>query len=265
VHIHCNNLGVPGNVATTLATMESLDGRRAHYTHLQFHCYGKDADGGWVSAADQVIEYVNANPLVSVDVGQVMFGPATTISADGPIEYLLHASTGRKWVNIDVELETGCGMCLATRSGPDPAPQGGGAELFLLAADPWQVALSTDHPWRVLRVYPRRSSCCGPEVRDAQLAGEPLFRRQRLADGLSGTPSTDRHRPGQARGCWGCGTRHLGVGADADDGYPRDVTSPGCSPRPGSCSKAACRWWRKASSGGPRGPACGSARRTTPR
>ena len=30
VHIHCNNLGIPGNAATTIATMEALSGRRAH-------------------------------------------------------------------------------------------------------------------------------------------------------------------------------------------------------------------------------------------
>ena len=29
VHIHCNNLGMPGNWTTTLATMEALEGRRA--------------------------------------------------------------------------------------------------------------------------------------------------------------------------------------------------------------------------------------------
>ena len=33
VHIHCNNLGLPGNVETTLASMSALDGRRAHFTH----------------------------------------------------------------------------------------------------------------------------------------------------------------------------------------------------------------------------------------
>ena len=38
-HIHCNNLGVPGNVATTLDSMRAVDGRRAHFTHLQFHSY----------------------------------------------------------------------------------------------------------------------------------------------------------------------------------------------------------------------------------
>ena len=53
---------------------------------------------------------MNAHPEISGDVGQVMFGPATTLTADGPVEYLLHKSTGRQWVNVDIELETGCGI-----------------------------------------------------------------------------------------------------------------------------------------------------------
>src|SRR5213078_38932 len=110
VHIHCNNLGQPGNFATTLESMRALAGQRAHFTHLQFHSYGGAPGKGWASGAREVIEYVNAHAEVSVDVGQVMFGPATTVTADGPVEYLLHASTGRRWVNIDIELETGCGI-----------------------------------------------------------------------------------------------------------------------------------------------------------
>ncbi len=42
LHLHCNNLGVPGNVATTLETMKVLEGNRAHLAHLQFHAYGGD-------------------------------------------------------------------------------------------------------------------------------------------------------------------------------------------------------------------------------
>src|SRR5207237_4128946 len=109
VHIHCNNLGQPGNVATTLESMRALAGQRAHFTHIQFHSYGGEQGKGWRSAARDVIEHVNAHPEISVDVGQVMFGPATTVTADGPVEYLLHASTGRRWVNVDIELETGRG------------------------------------------------------------------------------------------------------------------------------------------------------------
>ena len=40
VHIHCNNLGMPGNWQTTLETMKAFDGHRAHITHAQFHSYG---------------------------------------------------------------------------------------------------------------------------------------------------------------------------------------------------------------------------------
>jgi formylmethanofuran dehydrogenase subunit A len=146
VHIHCNSLGVPGNAEVTLATMRALSGRRAHFTHLQFHSYGGP---GWKSAAAPIMEYVNAHPEVSVDVGQVMFGPATTITADGPVEYLLHKSSGRRWVNIDIELETGCGIvpfAYKDKAAVSALQWAIGLELFLLSQDPWRVVLSTDHP-----------------------------------------------------------------------------------------------------------------------
>ena len=97
----------------------------------------------------QVAEYVNAHPEVTGDVGQVMFGHATTLTADGAVEYLLHTSTGRKWINSDIELETGCGI--VPYSYKEKAAVASlqwvvGLELFLLSADPWRVVLSTDHP-----------------------------------------------------------------------------------------------------------------------
>jgi formylmethanofuran dehydrogenase subunit A len=149
VHIHCNNLGVAGNAATTLASMEALAGRRAHFTHLQFHCYGGGGGQPWSSAAPKLIEYVNAHPEVSVDVGQVMFGPAMTITADAPVEYLLHKSSGRRWTNIDIELETGCGIVPLTykdKAAVSALQWAIGLELFLLSQDPWRAVLSTDHP-----------------------------------------------------------------------------------------------------------------------
>src|SRR5205823_2852123 len=33
-HIHCNNLGLPGNWQTTLDTMQALEGHRGHITHI---------------------------------------------------------------------------------------------------------------------------------------------------------------------------------------------------------------------------------------
>ena len=43
VHIHANNLGLPGNWTTTLETMKLLEGHRGHLTHIQFHSYGGGA------------------------------------------------------------------------------------------------------------------------------------------------------------------------------------------------------------------------------
>jgi formylmethanofuran dehydrogenase subunit A len=234
VHVHCNNLGVPGNVATTLETMEALDGRRAHYTHLQFHCYGKSAEGGWASAADQVIEYVNGNPLVTVDVGQVMFGPATTLSADGPVEYLLHASSGRRWINIDVELETGCGIVPHTfheRVAVSALQWAVGLELFLLSEDPWRVVLSTDHPnGGSFLAYPALIQLLMDRtVRDAQLkrVNSRLLAGSALADGLSREYTLNEiaiiTRAGPARVLGLRHKGHLGIGADADvTVYARD-------------------------------------------
>ena len=149
VHIHCNDLGVAGNVATTLATMQALTGRRAHFTHLQFHAYAAAQDGRRRSGARALAEYVNAHPEVSADVGQVMFGDATTLTADAAVEYLLYKSSGRKWMNNDIELETGCGIVPYTyreKQAVAALQWVVGLELFLLASDPWRMVLSTDHP-----------------------------------------------------------------------------------------------------------------------
>ncbi|HET9699412.1 MAG TPA: amidohydrolase family protein, partial [Burkholderiales bacterium] len=37
LHIHASNLGVPGNVDSTLATIEAAEGLPIHLTHIQFH------------------------------------------------------------------------------------------------------------------------------------------------------------------------------------------------------------------------------------
>jgi len=242
-HIHCNDLGVPGNVQTTLDSMRALAGRRAHFTHLQFHAYGS-ADGalghrslgggGWRSGARELIEYINTHPEVSGDVGQVMFGAATTVTADGPVEYLLHKSSGRRWVNVDVELETGCGIVPHTykeRSAVSALQWVVGLELFLLSADPWRVVLSTDHPnggsflaypelIRLLMDRTYRDSCLA-RVNPALLAGSAM------ADGLAREYTLDeiaivtRAAPARLLGLSRKG--HLGPGADADvTVYARD-------------------------------------------
>jgi formylmethanofuran dehydrogenase subunit A len=224
VHIHCNNLGVPGNAAVTLATMQALSGRRAHFTHLQFHAYGGP---GWSSGAVPVIEYVNSHAEVSVDVGQVMFGPATTITADGPVEYLLHKSTGRKWVNIDIELETGCGIVPMTykdKAAVSALQWAIGLELFLLSSDPWRVVLSTDHPnGGSFLSYPALIQLLMDQgVRNERLkqVNPKLLAGSALADGISRQYTLNEiaivTRAGPARLLGLRQKGHLGPGADAD-------------------------------------------------
>ncbi len=151
VHIHCNNLGLPGNWKTTLATMQALEGRRAHLTHIQFHSYGGDADdqGKFCSKTTELADYVNAHPNLSVDVGQVLFGETTSMTADGPLGYYLYKVTGRKWTNADTELEAGCGIVPITykeKSFVHALQWAIGLEWYLLVKDPWRIAMSTDHP-----------------------------------------------------------------------------------------------------------------------
>src|SRR5438876_10693673 len=151
VHIHCNNLGLPGNWTTTLETMRALEGRRAHLTHIQFHSYGggPDDQGSFCSHVPQLADYVNAHDNLTVDVGQVLFGETTSMTGDGPLGYYLHKVLGRKWFNGDTEMEAGCGIVPITykdRSLVHALQWAIGLEWYLLVNDPWRVAMSTDHP-----------------------------------------------------------------------------------------------------------------------
>jgi formylmethanofuran dehydrogenase subunit A len=234
-HIHCNDLGVAGNVATTLASMRAVEGRRAHFTHLQFHSYAAATDGSRRSGARELIEYINAHPEVTGDVGQVMFGPAMTLTADSAVEYLLSKSTGRRWANVDIELETGCGAVPYTykeQSAVSALQWVIGLELFLLSADPWRVVLSTDHPnGGSFMAYPELIRLLMDRTyRDACLArvNRGLLAGSAMADGLAREYTLDEiaivTRAGPARLLGLAAKGHLGVGADADvTVYARDA------------------------------------------
>ncbi|HKG94260.1 MAG TPA: formylmethanofuran dehydrogenase subunit A [Gemmatimonadaceae bacterium] len=226
-HIHCNNLGMAGNARYTLESMRALSGRRAHFTHLQFHAYGGEPGRAWRSGAREVIEHVNRTPELSADVGQVMFGPATTLSADGPAQYLLHASSGRKWLNVDIELETGCGIVpygYREKAAVSALQWVVGLELFLLSEDPWRVVLSTDHPnGGSFASYPELIRLLMDRAyRDDVLkrVSHKMLAGSALADGLAreytlGEIATvTRAAPARLLGLRRKG--HLGPGADAD-------------------------------------------------
>lgn len=149
IHLHANHLGEPGNVDTTLATMHALAGHRVHFTHLQFHSYDITQRGGYASAASRIAECVNAHPEFTCDVGQLAFGPATTMTSDAPMEFRLHHLQKQKWVNVDVEMETGSGivpMVYRPHTLVNAVQWCVGLELMLLIRDPWRVFLTTDHP-----------------------------------------------------------------------------------------------------------------------
>jgi formylmethanofuran dehydrogenase subunit A len=226
-HIHCNDLGVAGNVKTTIESMRAVGGRRAHFTHLQFHSYAQGADGGWRSGAREISDYVNTHPEVSGDVGQVMFGAATTLTADAPVEYLLHKSSGRKWVNVDVELETGCGIVPYTykeKAAIAALQWVVGLELFLLSADPWRLVLSTDHPnGGSFLSYPELIRLLMDRTyRDGRLkrVSHKLLAGSALSDGLAREYTLNEiaviTRAGPARLLGLRDKGHLGVGAEAD-------------------------------------------------
>ncbi|MDZ4848350.1 MAG: formylmethanofuran dehydrogenase subunit A [Pirellulaceae bacterium] len=150
LHVHCSNLGVPGNIASTLATIGAVEGRRLHITHAQFHCYGKDGPHGFSSAANQLADRVNSSKQLSIDVGQVLFGQTVTISGD-TMHQFAHRKLARprKTIFQDLECQAGCGV-LPFRYRQSQYVHGLqwaiGLELFLLVKSPYQVFLTTDHP-----------------------------------------------------------------------------------------------------------------------
>jgi formylmethanofuran dehydrogenase subunit A len=150
LHVHGCNLGVPGNVAATLETISGVEGVPVHLTHIQFHAYGSDGDRKFSSGAARVAAAVNANPHVTVDVGQVMFGRTVTASGDTMSQHRnrRHADPN-KWVCMDIECEAGCGLVpfrYRDRNFVNALQWAIGLELFLLIDDPWRVFLTTDHP-----------------------------------------------------------------------------------------------------------------------
>ena len=178
------------------------------------------------SEAAAIAEAFNANTNLTCDVGAILFGDAVTITADGPWQHLLYELTGRKWGNLDVENETGCGIVpyvYSDRHLVNAVQWAVGLELLLLIDDPWRVYLTTDHPngggfWRypeILRLL------MDVEFRKEQIAKlhPEAQKRIMLADldrqyTFSDVAIITSAGPARALGLTQKG--HLGVGADAD-------------------------------------------------
>lgn len=228
VHIHCNNLGLPGNWRTTLETMRALEGHRGHITHIQFHSYAGDPDdqATFGSAVEPLVEYVNSHPNITIDVGQVMFGATASMTGDGPLGYFLHKVYGRKWFSGDTEMEAGCGIVpirYQDKSRVHTLQWAIGLEWYLLMEDPWRIAMSTDHPnGGSFLAYPEIIALLMSRDRreEALKKVHPAVReRSRLAEltreyTMSEIAIITRAAPAKILGLANKG--HLGVGADAD-------------------------------------------------
>lgn len=148
-HIHGLNLGQSTSADTSAQIIEHLKGHRAHFCHLQFLSYEAGKGGVHQSAAPRLAELINNTPDMTIDVGQVIFGPATTMTSDGPLQHKMHLTTGNKWLNDDVENESGGGVVPVEYKAKNPINATmwcAGIELFLMVKDPWKVFLTTDHP-----------------------------------------------------------------------------------------------------------------------
>ena len=150
LHVHASNLGVPGNVASTLATMDAAEGLPIHLTHIQFHSYGTEGERKFSSAAASIAEAIDRHANVSADVGQIMFGQTVTASGDTMAQdrnsRLAHP---KKWMCMDIECDAGCGVVpfrYRDDSFVNALQWAIGLEMFLRVKDPWRVFLTTDHP-----------------------------------------------------------------------------------------------------------------------
>jgi len=150
LHLHGCNLGVPGNMQTTLDTINAVEGMPLHLTHVQFHSYGTEGDRKFSSGAAQIADAVNSNSNISIDVGQVLFGQTVTASGDTMMQYSGHwHAHPKKWVIMDIECDAGCGVVpfkYRDKNFVNALQWAIGLELFLLINDPWRIFLTTDHP-----------------------------------------------------------------------------------------------------------------------
>ncbi len=227
LHVHGCNLGIPGNVETTLATIRAAEGLPLHLTHIQFHSYGIGGDRHFDSGAARIAELLAKNPNISIDVGQVLFGQTCTASGDSMRQYNgAKNADPKRWVVMDIECDAGCGVVpfrYRDKSYVHSLQWAIGLETFLLCDDPWRIFLTTDHPnGAPFYTYPHL----------IRLLMDRGFRKEMMLkvvpDALKNStlPTLDREyslyevaimtRAGPARSLGLKDRGHLGVGASAD-------------------------------------------------
>ena len=227
LHVHGNNLGVPGNMDTTLKTMGASEGYPLHLTHIQFHSYGTEGDRKFSSGAAQIAEAINKNKHISADVGQILFNQTVTASGDNMRQF---ANSGlgspRKSVIMDIECDSGCGVVpfkYKDQNFVNALQWSIGLEIFLLCDDPWRTFLTTDHPnGAPFTSYPHLIRL----LMDKTFRNDMFAKLNLDAQAMSTLSSIDREyslyeiaimtRAGAAKLVGLHDRGHLGVGAGAD-------------------------------------------------
>lgn len=231
LHVHCNNLGLPGADDSFVETLEAAEGRRIHFAHAQFYAYGaadpaNPATGGFRSAARRIVDAIHANPNATLDIGQVVFGQTVTVSMD-----ILRQFGGRKGANpkkwvLNAGDAEGGGVVpfLYKPRGPTSSLQWAiGLEIMLLSNEPERTILTTDHPnGGPFTAYPRIIHLLmDKEERDREIATLPKIVGER-----SSLPEIEREytfseiaeltRSGPAKLLGLADRGHLRTGARAD-------------------------------------------------
>ena len=150
VHVHCNNLGTPGNIQTIINTMEASQGMPMHLAHVQFYGYGDEGKYGFSSSAARLMEAFNRHPNITMDVGQVLFGQTVTLSGDVMAQFdRRYDASPQKWNVWHAENEGSGGIVpyhYKTAGFVNGLQWAIGLEIFLLCDDPWRLFFTTDHP-----------------------------------------------------------------------------------------------------------------------
>ena len=150
LHVHCNNLGIPGNAETALATIAAADGLPLHLAHLQFYGYGKEGaarllvGGGAARRSGQRGEERDHR----CRPGDVRPDRHHLVRRAAPVQRAAIAPTRRKWVIYDGDGNGGGIVPYHYRANDfyNAVQWAIGLELFLLIDDPWRVFFTTDHP-----------------------------------------------------------------------------------------------------------------------
>ena len=243
IHLHTNNLGVPGNYEITKETMECLRGitpkkgreTNVHITHIQFSSYGGSDWRDFRSEASEIAHYINKHKHVSCDIGQIVFTNTTTMTADGAWEWTLRGITenlawsprsGSKWMNAQVEMESCAGVVpyiFRRRNSVNATQWAIGLEMLLSLNDLTKVNISTDHPnGGPFTFYPMIFSWLMSQKARQNLlnrADKAATERSSLKDitrelSLNEIVQVSRTSAANILGLADKG--HLGVGADAD-------------------------------------------------